>query len=181
MRGMRLLKLEINGDEVRLAAPDHWTLLEVLRYSLGLTGTKQGCDKGDCGACTVLVDGEPRISCLQLAAEAEGASITTIEGLAPEHRRAGGEGADPLQEAFDSCGALQCGFCQPGMILSARALLAHNATPSAEEVSAALGGNLCRCTGYTQIITAVLTAAHAAGGPEVPRPSWQAAEQASSS
>ncbi len=171
---MRLLSLKINGDELSLAAPDHWTLLEVLRYSLGLTGTKQGCDKGDCGACTVLVDGEPVISCLLLAGESEGREIQTIEGLAPAHRRCGGEGADPVQEAFDACGALQCGFCQPGMILSAKALLASTPFPTREEVTAALGGNLCRCTGYTQIVQAVLKVAHEQAGLEAPRPSWAA-------
>lgn len=174
---MRLLQLEINGDEHRLAAPDHWTLLEVLRYTVGLTGTKQGCDKGDCGACTVLLDGEPAISCLVLAGEAEGRTITTIEGLAPAHRRAGGEGADPVQEAFDACGALQCGFCQPGMILSAKALLTRTPFPTREEVNAALGGNLCRCTGYTQIVQAVMKAAHEAAGLEPPRPAWAAGEE----
>lgn len=171
---MRLLSLKINGDELSLAAPDHWTLLEVLRYSLGLTGTKQGCDKGDCGACTVLVDGEPVISCLVLAGEAEGREIQTIEGLAPAHRRSGGEGADPVQEAFDACGALQCGFCQPGMILSAKALLARTPFPTREEVTEALGGNLCRCTGYTQIVQAVMKVAHEAAGLEAPRPAWAA-------
>ncbi|MCB9915917.1 MAG: (2Fe-2S)-binding protein [Planctomycetes bacterium] len=172
---MRLLRLSINGDEHRLAAPDHWTLLEVLRYALGLTGSKQGCDKGDCGACTVLVDGEPVLACLLLAGEAEGRAITTIEGLAPAHRRAGGDGADPLQEAFDACGALQCGFCQPGMILSAKALLARTPFPTLEEVHAALGGNLCRCTGYTQILQAVMKVAHEGAGLEAPRPCWATA------
>ncbi len=171
---MRLLQLKINGDELRLAAPDHWTLLEVLRYSLGMTGTKQGCDKGDCGACTVLIDGEPVVSCLMLAADAQGREITTIEGLAPEHKRCGGEGADPLQEAFDECGALQCGFCQPGMILSARALLAHTPFPTREEAAEALGGNLCRCTGYTQILQAVLKVAHETAELEPPTPCWAA-------
>ncbi|RMH04243.1 MAG: (2Fe-2S)-binding protein [Planctomycetota bacterium] len=159
---MRALTLRINGDEVRVAAPDHWTLLEVLRYQLRLTGTKQGCDKGDCGACTVLLDGRPVLSCLLPAALAEGHEITTIEGLAPAHRARGGEGADPVQEAFDRTGALQCGFCQPGMILSARALLDRNPHPDRAEIRAALSGNLCRCTGYEQIYQAVELAA--AGG-----------------
>ncbi|MEY2747884.1 MAG: hypothetical protein RL112_2926 [Planctomycetota bacterium] len=150
------LKLDVNGDQLSTAAPAHWTLLEVLRYKLGLVGTKQGCDKGDCGACTVLVDGKPVLSCLTLAKHAEGRRVETIEGLAPAHAKAGGAGgADPVQAAFDRCGALQCGFCQPGMILSAKALLARNACPTRAEIRHALSGNLCRCTGYTQILEAV--------------------------
>jgi aerobic-type carbon monoxide dehydrogenase small subunit (CoxS/CutS family) len=161
---VRVLSLRVNGDSVQVAAPDHWTLLEVLRYRLGLTGSKQGCDKGDCGACTVLVDGKPWLSCITLAGTAEGHEVTTIEGLMPAHIRAGGEGPDPVQEAFDRCGALQCGFCQPGMMLSARALLNRKASPSRAEIREALSGNLCRCTGYTQIFEAVeLAIAEAAG------------------
>ena len=156
---MRVFRLQVNGDALEVAAPDHWTLLEVLRYKLGLTGSKQGCDKGDCGACTVLMDGTPTLACLSLAATCEGHEVTTIEGLAPAHLAAGGEGADPVQDAFDRCGALQCGFCQPGMILSAKALLAENPDPSSEEIKASLAGNLCRCTGYTQIYEAVVLAA----------------------
>ncbi len=169
---MRALRLEVNGDRLEVAAPDHWSLLEVLRYRLGLTGSKQGCDKGDCGACTVLLDGEPVLACLSLAALCEGRSVTTIEGLMPAHLRAGGVGADPVQEAFDRCGALQCGFCQPGMMLSARALLDAKPDPTAAEIRAALDGNLCRCTGYVQIVQAVqLAAAEAAGRAPTP-PSW---------
>ena len=156
---MRVLRLKVNGDDLEIAAPEHWSLLEVLRYRAGLTGSKQGCDKGDCGACTVLIDGQPQLSCLRLAATAEGCEITTIEGLAPAHVQGGGAGVDPVQEAFDRCGALQCGFCQPGMILSAKALLAKNPDPSHEEIQDALAGNLCRCTGYTQIYEAVVLAA----------------------
>jgi len=170
---MRALQLHVNGDRLEVAAPEHWTLLEVLRYALGLTGSKQGCDKGDCGACTVLVDGEPQLSCLMLAALAEGRAITTIEGLAPAHLRAGGEIADPIQRAFDRCGALQCGFCQPGMILSARALLNENPQPTREEVRAALAGNLCRCTGYTQIFEAVESAVAEATGAEPAPRAWE--------
>ncbi len=155
-----------------VAAPAHWTLLEVLRYRMGLTGSKQGCDKGDCGACTVLVDGRPELSCLTLAALAEGKQITTIEGLMPAHVAAGGEGADPVQDAFDRCGALQCGFCQPGMMLSARALLNGNACPTKGEIKDALSGNLCRCTGYTQIIQAVELAVAEAAGVEPVSPAW---------
>jgi len=151
----RIVELAVNGDRCEVAAPDHWTLLEVLRYRLGLTGSKQGCDKGDCGACTVLIDGEPHLSCLTLARLAAGREVTTIEGLLPAHLAAGGDGADPVQEAFDRCGALQCGFCQPGMMLSARALLNADPHPSREAIKAALAGNLCRCTGYTQILEAV--------------------------
>jgi carbon-monoxide dehydrogenase small subunit len=149
------MRLKVNGDVHEVDAPDHWTLLEVLRYRMGLTGTKQGCDKGDCGACTVLVDGAPMISCLLLAREAEGREITTIEGLLPLNIARGGEGADPVQRAFHESGALQCGFCQSGMILSAHALLARSPSPGEAEIRAALSGNLCRCTGYTQIFEAM--------------------------
>lgn len=146
-------ELQINGEPSRVDAPDHYTLLEVLRYTLGLTGTKQGCDKGDCGACTVLVDGEPILSCCALARAQRGRAVTTIEGLADA------EGPSRLQRAFDRCGALQCGFCQPGMILSAHALLARDPDPSEAAVREALSGNLCRCTGYTKIFEAVHAAA----------------------
>ena len=172
---MRILRLDVNGDAVSVAAPAHWTLLEVLRYELGLTGSKQGCDKGDCGACTVLCDGKPILSCLTLATLAEGHRVTTIEGLMPAHLRAGGEGADPVQDAFDRCGALQCGFCQPGMMLSARALLNENPEPTREEIRAALAGNLCRCTGYTQILQAVELAVASLGGPPVVPADWRLA------
>jgi len=148
----RVYTLTVNSEALEVAAPPHWSLLEVLRYEAGLTGSKQGCDKGDCGACTVLVDGEPVLACCTLAATQEGRAITTIEGLADA------QGPSPLQRAFDSAGALQCGFCQPGMILSAHALLQRNADPSLDEVREALAGNLCRCTGYTKIYEAVLAA-----------------------
>ncbi len=169
---MRSLRLKVNGDEVEVGAPDHWTLLEVLRYRLGLIGSKQGCDKGDCGACTVLVDGAPVLSCLTLAALAEGREVTTIEGLMPAHVARGGAGADPVQDAFDRCGALQCGFCQPGMMLSARALLDRTPFPTREEIQQALAGNLCRCTGYTQIFQAVEQVAAEAAGIEPAEPTW---------
>ena len=169
---MRVLDLVINGDPIRTAAPDHWTLLEVLRYGLGLTGSKQGCDKGDCGACTVLLDGRPVLACLTLAALAEGHEVITVEGLLPAHVAAGGEGADPVQDAFDRCGALQCGFCQPGMMLSARALLNENPAPTKDEIKRALAGNLCRCTGYTQIVQAVELAVAEAAGTEPAAPAW---------
>ena len=169
---MRVLQLHVNGDRVEVGAPEHWTLLEVLRYRLGLTGSKQGCDKGDCGACTVLVDGRPVLSCLTLAALAQDKEIQTIEGLMPAHIANGGEGADPVQEAFDRCGALQCGFCQPGMMLSARALLNETSCPSRGEIKDALSGNLCRCTGYTQIVQAVELAVAEAVGSEPESPAW---------
>ncbi len=153
MSGAALLELEVNGELRQVAAPAHWSLAEVLRQLLGLTGTKQGCDAGDCGACTVLIDGEPVLSCLTLAVLCEGKRITTIEGVASE------AGPDRVQRAFDRSGALQCGFCQPAMILSARALLEKNPSPTAAEVREAISGNLCRCTGYSQIVDAVLDAA----------------------
>lgn len=149
----RVLSLVVNGDAVEVAAPPHWTLLEVLRYELGLIGSKQGCDKGDCGACTVLVDGAAVLSCLTLASAAVGREVRTIEGLA------GPAGLDPVQDAFDEAGALQCGFCQPGMMMSARGLLDENPSPSRAEIKEALSGNLCRCTGYTKILDAVQRAA----------------------
>ncbi len=154
----RLVRLRVNGSTHEVAVAEHHTLLEVLRYQLQLTGTKQGCDKGDCGACTVLVADEQGkraavLSCLTLAVDAEGKDITTIEGLA-----SGGK-LDPVQDAFDRCGALQCGFCQSGMMLSARALLDENPRPTLPEIQAALAGNLCRCTGYTKILEATLLAA----------------------
>src|SRR5205807_5672918 len=133
--------------------PPQATLLEALRYGLRLTGSKQGCDKGDCGACTVLADGEAILSCITLAADAQDRQIVTIEGLA------GPAGLDPLQRAFADCGALQCGFCQPGMMLSARALLDQCPRPAREQIQEALSGNLCRCTGYTKIYEAVEVAA----------------------
>jgi len=149
-----LLSLKVNGQTHEVAARPNHSLLEVLRYDLGLTGSKQGCDKGDCGACTVLMDGEPVLACTTLAAMVDpAAEITTIEGLA------GPEGLDPVQDAFDRCGALQCGFCQSGMMLSARALLDADPDPDDRAIREALGGNLCRCTGYTQIFEAVTLAA----------------------
>lgn len=144
-----LVPLSINGERYEVAVPPHWTLLEALRYELGLTGSKQGCDKGDCGACTVMIDGEAKLSCLTLAVAARGHEVVTIEGLAQ-----GGK-LDPVQDAFDECGALQCGFCQSGMMVSARALLNETPEPTIDETRVALSGNLCRCTGYTKIFDAV--------------------------
>jgi carbon-monoxide dehydrogenase small subunit len=152
-----VLELTVNG-QVRSCRPaDHHTLLDVLRGELSLTGTHEGCRTGECGACTVLLDGRPAPSCLVLARRATRQAITTIEGLAQSGQ------LHPLQAAFVEHGALQCGFCTPGMLLSAAALLARPsaAPPSAGEVRAALSGNLCRCTGYTKIVEAVLAVAHA--------------------
>jgi len=149
-----LCRLRVNGDVLECAVAPHATLLEVLRYELGLTGTKQGCDKGDCGACTVVVNGEPVLSCISLAlAYHDGPEVITVEGLA--------EGATPhpLQDAFDECGGAQCGFCTPGVLMSAWALLQHDTNPSRETIARALAGNLCRCTGYTKIFEAVELAA----------------------
>ncbi|MBI3179005.1 MAG: (2Fe-2S)-binding protein, partial [Deltaproteobacteria bacterium] len=153
----RALTLSINGAVRHVHVPVHWTLLETLRYGLGLTGSKQGCDKGDCGCCTVMIDGEAVLSCLTLAASCEGRAIVTIEGLAEPDR------LDPVQDAFDRCGALQCGFCQSGMMMSARALLDHKPQPTRRDIDEALGGNLCRCTGYTKIVDAVVEAARVIG------------------
>jgi aerobic-type carbon monoxide dehydrogenase small subunit (CoxS/CutS family) len=148
-----LTHFTVNRDRRELGVPSHWTLLEALRYGLGLTGSKQGCDKGDCGACTVLLDGEPTLSCITPALEAEGRTVTTVEGLAHP------DGAHPLQTAFGETGAAQCGFCTPGILMSAAALLERTTSPSRQEVKEALAGNLCRCTGYTKIFEAVELAA----------------------
>ena len=144
-----LLRLRVNGDDYSVAVPVHRTLLEVLREDLWLTGTKHGCEVGECGACTVLLDGEPVLSCLTLAVDAQGREITTVEGLAQN-----GE-LHPLQVAFAERGAAQCGYCTPGMLLTAKALLDKNPTPTEDEIREALSGNLCRCTGYLQILEAV--------------------------
>ena len=143
----------VNGEERTVAFPIHHTLLEVLREELGLTGTKHGCELGECGTCTVLVGGRPVLSCLVLAAELEGKSIETIEGLQAGNR------LHALQETFADLGAAQCGYCTPGILMAAKALLAENASPTREEVRAALAGNLCRCTGYVKILEAVAGAA----------------------
>jgi carbon-monoxide dehydrogenase small subunit len=148
-----LLTLRINGEDRDVFAPAHKTLLEVLREDLNLTGTKHGCELGECGACTVLVDGEPVLSCLALPVECQGREITTVEGMAR------GAELHPLQRAFAELGAAQCGYCTPGMLLTAEALLAGNATPTRDEIKQALAGNLCRCTGYTKILDAVELAA----------------------
>lgn len=145
--------LRVNGEENELLLPPNKTLLEALREDLGLTGAKEGCQDGTCGSCTVLLDGKPVRSCLILAAEAEGKDIMTIEGLAQ------GDRLHPIQEAFVNYGAVQCGFCTPGMILSAKALLDSNPSPSETEVRRAISGNLCRCTGYVKIVQSIMAAA----------------------
>jgi aerobic-type carbon monoxide dehydrogenase small subunit (CoxS/CutS family) len=158
MREAVLVNVQVNGEPLSLAVPPHWTLLELLRYRAQLIGTKQGCDKGDCGTCTVRLDGEPVLSCLTLAVEAHGHAVETVEGLS-----VGGE-PHPLQAAFARLGAAQCGFCTPGMLMSAAAYIEQSALDggqvSREGIAEALGGNLCRCTGYTKIIAAVEAAAH---------------------
>ncbi len=148
-----LLTLRVNGEDLPVAFAPHETLLEVLREDLRLTGTKHGCELGECGTCTVLVDGRPVLSCLTLALEAAGHEVTTVEGLADGSR------LHPLQEAFAQLGAAQCGYCTPGILLVAKALLDGEPRPSRERIVAALAGNLCRCTGYLKIYEAVELAA----------------------
>ncbi|MBI2300338.1 MAG: (2Fe-2S)-binding protein [Armatimonadetes bacterium] len=151
----QLISLRVNGSERDCVVEPRTRLLDALREGLGLTGAKEGCGNGECGACTVLVDGRPINSCLMLAVEAVGSEILTIEGLATR------DGLHPLQEAFMEHGGLQCGICTPGMILAAKALLDENPKPSEAEIRAGLAGNLCRCTGYTKIVEAVQAAAEA--------------------
>jgi carbon-monoxide dehydrogenase small subunit len=143
----------VNGERVEAAFAPHKTLLEVLREDLGLTGTKHGCELGECGTCAVLVDGRPVLSCLYLGVECEGRRIETVEGMASA------AGMHPLQRAFADLGAAQCGYCTPGILLTARALLDANARPTLDEIKEALAGNLCRCTGYIKIFEAVELAA----------------------
>jgi aerobic-type carbon monoxide dehydrogenase small subunit (CoxS/CutS family) len=153
-----IIELDVNGDRRTAGVPAHYTLLETLRYVLGLTGSKQGCDKGDCGACTVLLDDEPVLSCITPVWEAEGRGVTTVEGLAAPGS------LHPLQDAFDLLGAAQCGFCTPGILMSAAGLLMRERSPSRVEIQEALAGNLCRCTGYTKIYEAVERAAQVMRG-----------------
>jgi len=148
-----LITLKVNGNQWDLAVEPNRTLLDVLRCDLELTGTKRGCDLGECGACTVVLNGKPVNSCLVLAVQANGGEILTIEGLA------GPGGLHPIQQAFVEKGAIQCGFCTPGMILSANSLLQKNLKPSEAEIRVALSGNLCRCTGYQKIVEAIQSVA----------------------
>lgn len=145
----KLIKLTVNDREVEIAVEPNMTLTDLIRYELRLTGTKKGCETGDCGACTVLLDGLPVNSCLVLAVQANGAKVETIEGIDSE------TGLHPVQDAFVEKGAIQCGFCSPGMILSAKHLLDKNPNPDESEIRAAISGNLCRCTGYQKIIDAI--------------------------
>jgi aerobic-type carbon monoxide dehydrogenase small subunit (CoxS/CutS family) len=147
------LALRVNGEDRDVIVPVHKTLLEVLREDLGLTGTKHGCELGECGTCTVLVDGTPVLSCLTLPVELQGRAITTVEGLAQGGR------LHPLQEAFTELGAAQCGYCTPGILVAAKALLDRNPAPTRTDVAEWLAGNLCRCTGYLKILEAVDLAA----------------------
>lgn len=149
----RAVRLKVNGQEHRLLVPPHRTLLEVLREDLGLVGTKHGCELGECGVCTVLVDGEPALSCLVLAHEVEGHEVTTVEGLATDGQ------LHPVQQAFSESGALQCGYCTPAMVLVTKALLDRVPEPSGEQVREAVAGVFCRCTGYVKILEAVQAAA----------------------
>ncbi len=153
MNMKELLQLKVNGELHQLTAPVQKTLLEVLREDLQLTGTKHGCEVGECGTCTVLIDGEPVLSCLTLALQAQGHDITTVEGLEQNGT------LHPVQIAFAERGAAQCGYCTPGMLVIAKALLDKHPSPSREEIREALSGNLCRCTGYLKIIEAVELAA----------------------
>jgi aerobic-type carbon monoxide dehydrogenase small subunit (CoxS/CutS family) len=147
------LAFTLNGRPCATEAPEHWTVLDLLRDGLSLMGTKYGCGEGVCGTCTVLADGRPIRACLVLAAHVRGRALVTVEGLEADGR------LDPLQRAFAERGAAQCGFCTPGIMLAAKALLLENSAPTAHEVREALSGNLCRCTGYTKIVEAVLAVA----------------------
>jgi aerobic carbon-monoxide dehydrogenase small subunit len=146
----REISFGFNGNPMKLMVADHWTLLHLIREELGYTGTKEGCGSGECGACTVIIDGEAVNSCLYLASEIDGKQLITIEGLA-----AADGTLDPLQKSFVENGGIQCGFCSPGMILSAKALLDKTPNASEEEIKEAIAGNLCRCTGYVQIIDSI--------------------------
>jgi carbon-monoxide dehydrogenase small subunit len=152
--------LRVNGDPLQLAVQPQRTLLEVLRYELDLYGTKQGCDKGDCGACTVRLDGEPQLSCLTLALDCQGRDVQTVEALP------GAENLHPLLDAFDRTGAAQCGFCTPGFLMTAASLLDKNKQPSRAQINEAISSNLCRCTGYKSIVDAIELAAAMMRGDE---------------
>ncbi|MEI7449567.1 MAG: (2Fe-2S)-binding protein [Desulfomonile sp.] len=156
-----IINLIVNDQPVEAAVEPNRTLLQLLREDLGLTGTKHGCGLGDCGACTIIMDGQPVNSCLVLAVQANGREVLTIEGLADNGK------LHPIQQAFVDNGAIQCGFCTPGMILSAKALLDENPRPTENEIRTAISGNLCRCTGYQKIVEAVQEAAKSIDGTEV--------------
>jgi len=157
MAGKVRCSLTLNGEGTEALVASYKTLLEALREDFGLTGTKHGCELGECGACTVLLDGEPVLSCLTLALECQGRSVQTIEGLAESWK--GGPELHPLQAAFTDFGGSQCGYCTPGVIMTAKALLDRNPNPSRQEIKEATAGNLCRCTGYNQIVEAIEDAA----------------------
>jgi carbon-monoxide dehydrogenase small subunit len=152
---MHSIKVTVNGETEYVDVPSNMTLLRMLRETLALTGTKNGCSAGECGACTVLMNGEPVNSCMVLAVEADGAEVVTVEGLSENGQ------LDPLQEAFIEESSVQCGFCTPGMLISSRALLNRNPAPGEQEIRESLAGNFCRCTGYTRIVKAVQKAAKA--------------------
>lgn len=152
MVSKRVLRFVVNGETWEIEVEQNWTLLEVLRNHLGLTGTKEGCGTGDCGDCTVLLQGKPVNSCLVLALDAKDQEVLTIEGLAKDDQ------LHPIQQAFVDYGAVQCGFCTPGMILAAKALLDSNLHPTEGEIRQAISGNLCRCTGYAKIVEAIRAA-----------------------
>lgn len=153
----QFIQLIVNDQEYDVAVAPNRTLTDVIRYDLGLIGTKKGCEVGDCGSCTVILEGRPVNSCLVLAVQAHGKRITTIEGLETD------EGLHPVQDAFVEKGAIQCGFCSPGMILSAKSLLDKNPKPNEGEIRSAIAGNLCRCTGYQKIVEAVQSASDKSG------------------
>ena len=153
----RLIQLNVNGELYEVAVQEHRTLAEVLREELDLTGTKEACNQGDCGSCTVILDGKTVSSCLTLAVEAEGREVRTVEGIA------NGENLAPIQQNFVDHGAIQCGFCTPGMVMSATALLEENSNPTEDEVRMGIAGNICRCTGYTKIVEAILATAEEGG------------------
>lgn len=158
MRHNVQITLKLNGEAMEVSFAPYKTLLEVLREDLDLTGTKHGCELGECGACAVLIDGEPQLSCLVLAVECEGRSVQTVEGLAA------GTQLHPLQAAFADHGGSQCGYCTPGMLMTAKALLDSEPQPSRERIREAIAGNICRCTGYNQIVEAIEVAAAEVAG-----------------